>query len=102
MTRYPQAKVLSAETGDIFDGPVHGTGAGEISIGGVPVPVTGVEWTGDQGEGRFWYNNDGYLVRYELVVLGRRLVGTLREPPPLGPDAAPIAPPGESVQEIAL
>ena len=99
---FETAKVLSAESGDIFEGPVHGTGSGNVNIGGIDVPVAGVEWSGDEGDGRFWYSTEGYLVRYEIAVLGRRLIGTLRQPPPIGPDSAPIAPNGGSVREITL
>ena len=102
LSHYDVVRVLSAETGDIWQGPVNPLGTSTISVAGDPVPVTGYEWSPEDGEARFWYSADGYLVRYEITVLGKELVGTLTEPPPLGTDEAPVNPAGNTLQEISL
>lgn len=102
LSDYTYAKILSPETGLILEGPVKTLGAGQVDVAGTQVPVTGWSWTPDQGEGRFWYSNEGYLVRYEVKVMGRNLTGTLTKPPPKGTDDEPLIGTGSGITEVPL
>lgn len=84
------AHILAAETGDVLEGAVASLPSKQIAIAGESVPVVGWSWTPDQGEMRFWYSPEGYLVRYETEIMGRWIVGTLIAPPPKGTDEAPV------------
>jgi hypothetical protein len=84
--RYAHVKVLSAETGDLWEGAVEPLGPSSIPIGGQAVQVDGVAWLSPEGRTEFWYDSEGYLVQYNMRLLGYRVQGKLREPPPPGPD----------------
>ncbi len=90
MERFETLKLLSAETGDIWQGDVSRLGADTVKIGATEIDVSGFSWASPEGPTRFWYDGEGYLVRYEMRVLGVRVEATLREPPPAGPDAFPV------------
>jgi hypothetical protein len=102
LTRYTTAKVLSAETGDIWEGPVERIGPGEVVIDGEGVPVDGVRWTPSEGIATFFYTSDGFLVQYQVKVMGRTLIGTLSDPPPSGVDDAPVTPVTGVIGEVQL
>ena len=86
-----EARVLSAETGDVFQGPVASLGVEELTISGTPVQVTGWSWTNPQGKSTFWYTSDGFLVKYQTQLLGITLDAILHDPPPGGVDDFPVA-----------
>lgn len=86
LDRYEKVKVLSAETGDIWEGTVEPLGAGKVTIGGQSVAVVGWAWNSPEGKSSFWYSDDGWLVRYQTRVLGHALEGVLTQAPPPGPD----------------
>lgn len=87
LDRYTSARILSAETGDIWEGPVEPLGTGSITVAGAPVAVTGWAWTSPEGRSEFWYSEDGWLVKYEMKLLGHTLEAVLHDAPPQGPDA---------------
>jgi hypothetical protein len=89
--RLAEARVLSAETGDVFIGPVASLGVQEITVAGGPVQVTGYQWTSPQGQSSFWYSSDGFLVKYQTQLLGITLDAVLHDAPPGGVDDFPVA-----------
>ena len=96
--KFSTARMLSAETGDVWTQPVERLGPSTITIDGEGVPVEG--WAVDPPQGRvaLWYTTDGVLVRYEYRWMGRVLDATLRDPPPPGIDDAPI--PGHGAEGV--
>lgn len=105
LSRYPEAKVLSAEGGDLWAGTVTRLGPSELVVAGEKVAVEGYTFTPSSGPGSLtsYYTADGYLVQYQLQVLGKELVGTLDAPPPVSADEAPIEQRGGAgITEIAL
>jgi hypothetical protein len=84
--RFTHVNLLSAETGDIWDGAVEPLGVSSFEIAGKRVPVEGVAWLSPEGRTEFWYDSEGYLVQYNMRLLGFRVQGRLRAPPPPGPD----------------
>jgi hypothetical protein len=86
-----EARILSAETGDVQMGTVEPLGVEELKITGTPVQVTGWRWTGPQGVNTFWYSADGFLVKYQTQLLGIVLDAVLHDPPPGGVDDFPVA-----------
>ena len=98
-----EARILSAETGDVLMGTVEPLGVEELSIAGTPVQVSGWRWTGPQGANTFWYNADGFLVKYQTQLLGIVLDAVLHAPPPGGVDDFPVAAgTGRSIEVIDL
>lgn len=91
LDRYTHVKVLSAETGDIWEGPVESLGSSTVEVGSTPVAVDGWAWTSPEGRSTFWYSDDGWLVHYEMRLLGHKLEGILTQAPPPGPDAFPVS-----------
>ncbi|MEZ4239137.1 MAG: DUF6134 family protein [Myxococcota bacterium] len=90
LSHFKEARVLSAETGDVLMGPVEQLGVSEIKIAGQAVQVSGYAWTSAQGRSEFYYSADGFLVRYKTQLLGTDLEATLRQPPPGGVDDFPV------------
>lgn len=102
LLRYDHVKLLSAETGDIWDGAVESLGPAEITIDGKVVPVEGAAWMSPEGRTEFWYNDEGYLVRYRMRLLGFEVQGLLTDAPPPGADefAVPISSPQVNVRDL--
>jgi len=101
--QFDQVRVLSAETGDIYEGPVRRLGESSVSVDGRNLVVEGYAWTsGDGVEGKLWYTADGFLAKYEMEVMGRRLVGVLADPPPAGTDGSPVGGAGSGITEVNL
>jgi len=97
-----EARVLSAESGDVMQGPVKKLGVEELEINGVAVQVAGYEWASPQGTQSFWYSTDGFLVKYQTQLLGVTLDAQLNSPPPGGVDDFPVAAGGASVERVDL
>jgi hypothetical protein len=91
ISRYDSLKVLSSETGDIWEGTVDPLGEDTLTVAGTQVAVRGYAWNSPEGKSKFWYDDEGFLVRYEMRVLGVAVEGVLRTAPPPGPDAFPVA-----------
>ncbi len=102
LDRYTHVKVLSAETGDIWEGPVEALGSGTVEIGVNPVAVEGWAWTSPEGRSTFWYSDDGWLVHYEMRVLGHTVEGVLTQAPPAGPDAFAVSTGNPKVEVLDL
>ena len=100
--RYDNVKVLSAETGDIWEGAVSPIGTKTLTLSGRDVVVDGVSWASPEGRTEFWYNAEGYLVQYNMRLLGFRVEGTLTGPPPPGADEFRVATGSASVEEVSL
>lgn len=95
------ARILSAEAGKILEGPVSSLGAGEVTIGGEQLPVDGWEWQTELGPWRFWYASNGFLVRYEVPLVDRRVTGELLGAAPRGVDEFPVGlPPAIEVEDL--
>lgn len=101
ISRFDAPKILSAETGDIWSGPIERLGPSEVEIDGETVPVDGYAWTPPDGRATFWYTPDGYLAKYEVTVMGKTLQGVLTDPPPKRADDAPIVD-TTTIEEIPL
>lgn len=91
LSQYDTLKVLSSETGEIWEGKVAPLGDSTVDISGRKVAVTGYSWTSPEGKSSFWYDDEGYLVRYEMRVLAVKVEGVLRSPPPAGPDVFAVS-----------
>lgn len=102
LIRFDRAKLLSAETGDVWEGTVTRLGASTVTVAGTVVPVDGLKWVSPQGEATFYYTADGWLVQAESVLLGVKVVGTLTEPPPRSADDEPVVPLDGGISEQPL
>ncbi len=102
LASFTSVKVLSAETGEILEGTVEPLGPSVVRIGTVDVGVQGYVWTTSAGRSTFWYDPDGWLVRYETTILGRAVEGVLKQPPPAGPDSFSVdgGPPGVVSEDL--
>jgi len=106
-TRYPLAhfdelRLLSAETSEVLTGPLDALGASNITLGDRTLQVHGYAWTSPEGRSEFYYSADGFLVRYEIQLLGIALSAVLNKPPPGGVDDFPVRIGSPSIEEIAL
>lgn len=102
LDRFQNIRLLVAETGEVQEGPVKTLGTSEVKVAGKPVPVIGYEWDSPEGKSRFYYSDDGYLVRYEMRLLGLVAAGTLATAPPGGIDDFPVALGRAAVEVIDL
>lgn len=91
ISHFPEARILSAETGEVLLGPVQSLGVSEIKVKNMPVQVSGYAWSTPQGRSEFYYSPDGFLVRYRTQMLGAEIEATLRDAPPGGVDDFPVA-----------
>lgn len=96
LDRYEEVRLLSAETGDVFTVSVERLGPSTVDLGGTKVLVTGYALEGGPGTTKLFYSASGYLVRHETRVLGKSVVATLTEAPPVSPDDAPV------VQDVSI
>lgn len=97
-----RAKILSAITGEVMDGPVSRLGPKELTIAGTAVPVDGIAWTSPEGRSEFWFSPEGYLVKYDTQAMGLTLSGVLTAPPPGGVDDFPVAAGRPTVEILPL
>jgi hypothetical protein len=96
------ARVLSAETGDIWEGKVEKIGEKSLSIAGSEVRVEGVAWLSPEGRTELWYSSDGYLVQYRMRVYGYEVEALLTSPPPPGVDEFAVPIRGGRVEVVEL
>lgn len=106
-TRFPLAhfdtvRVLSAESGEVVTGSVKSLGQSDLTVGGEKVPVTGWQVDSQQGRSVFWYSSEGYLVRYEMTMLGIPMSAELAKAPPGGSDDFPVAAGSPKIEEQDL
>jgi hypothetical protein len=102
LSHFQAAKILSAETGEVLEGPVQALGVSEIRVKNTPIQVSGYAWTSPQGRSEFYYSADGFLVRYKTQLVGVELEATLRDPPPGGVDDFPVATARPTVDAVDL
>jgi len=107
LSRFTEARILFAETGDVQPGTVEPLGPSEVVIDGQAVPVEGYTWrTSPPADARFsytaYYTAEGWLVRFESKVMGQEIAGTLVEPPPKGPDSEPVDVFGPGLETVEL
>jgi hypothetical protein len=102
LSRFEKVRLLSAETGDIWEGAVRDLGASEVRVADQNIPVQGYAWDGPQGTSKFYYSDEGYLVRYHMKMSGFGMEGVLAGPPPGGIDEFSVAVGRASVEEIDL
>ncbi len=106
-TRFPLAhfqtvRILSAESGDVVTGTVSQLGQSDLTVGGEKIPVTGFQVDSPQGKSVFWYSSEGYLVRYELTMLGIPMSAELSKAPPGGMDDFPVGIGSPKIEEQNL
>lgn len=80
------ARILTAESGKIEEGPIAPLGTERLQVGGEELEVEGYEWTTAQGTYRFWYAENGFLVRYSSPLMGLDVEAELLGPAPRGID----------------
>jgi hypothetical protein len=102
LAHFRQARVLSAETGEVLVGPVESLGVSEIKVKNQAIQVTGYAWTSTTGRSEFYYSADGYLVKYKTQLVGVELEAILKDPPPGGVDDFPVATARPKVEVIDL
>ncbi len=102
LTALQSAQLMSVETGEVITGDVKNLGTSEVDVGGTPMAVNGVAWESSTGPSTFYYTSDGVLVRYEIDVMGKSLVATLREAPPPGVDDRPVPTGASGITEVEL
>jgi hypothetical protein len=90
LSHFKEARVLSAETGEVLIGPVEQLGVSEVRVKTQPIQVSGYAWTSPQGRSEFYYSADGFLVKYKTQLMGVDLEAVLRDPPPGGVDDFPV------------
>lgn len=67
------ARILDAASGAIVEGPVVALGPTELTLSGEPMWVEGWEWQTPEGPWRLWYAWNGFVVRFEGPVGGKRV-----------------------------
>ena len=88
-----EARVLSAERGDVQVGPVRAIEGHDVALGGGgTVSVQGVSWTGPAGLTELHYASGGFLVKFRRPMFGAVIEGTLQGRPPGGVDDFPLMP----------
>jgi len=100
--RLEHAKVLSVETGDLYQGAVEQLGNKTFTLQGTEVVCRGVAWASPEGRVELWYDANGWLVHQASRISGYRLEATLSAPPPKGPDnfRVSIASPRIDVEDL--
>ncbi len=95
-------QLLSAETGDVWQGEVTAVEGKVVKLGKRRVAVQGLQWRSPEGPATFYYDAEGVLVRYEMRLMGLSIQASLTHAPPKGPDtfAVPIGSP--TVDELPL
>lgn len=89
--RYDSVRVLSAETGRIWQSKVKRLGPSEMTVDGTTLVVEGVALDPPEGRMLLYYSAEGVPVRVEYYVEGRELLAELKAAPPAGPDEHPVA-----------
>jgi len=102
LTHYDELRLLSAETGEVLSGPLEQLGTSNLTIGGRSTQVHGYVWTSPQGKSEFYYSADGFLVRYEIQLLGITMTAVLNHAPPGGVDDFPVRVGAPAIEEINL
>ncbi|MEQ1502089.1 MAG: DUF6134 family protein [Myxococcota bacterium] len=91
LSHFTEARILSAESGEVLTGPVQSLGVSELKIANQSIQVSGYAWTSPQGKSEFYYSADGFLVKYKTQLLGVEMEAVLHNAPPGGVDDFPVA-----------
>jgi len=102
LSRFDEARILATESGDVLRGPVEKLGVSEVVIGPMQVQVSGYAWSSPSGRSEFYFSTDGFLVKYQVQLLGVSLDAVLASPPPGGVDDFPVAARGPIIEAIDL
>ncbi|MCA9490192.1 MAG: hypothetical protein KC621_09715 [Myxococcales bacterium] len=86
LAQFVQVRILDDATGKVEDGAVVALGPSDVRLGGEDLWVETFEWLSPHGSWRFYYATNGFLVRWEAPLEGRRVVATLIGPAPRGVD----------------
>ncbi|MED5373814.1 MAG: DUF6134 family protein [Myxococcota bacterium] len=90
-----QLELLSAETGQVLNGPLQQLDPETLEIGGQPIAAQHYLWSPSSGPVHLYYADSGVLLRSTLTLAGQTLELSLDAPPPartldtqllLGPD----------------
>lgn len=100
--RYEQVRILSAETGEVTVGPVTDLGMKEIDAGKSKVQVHGYSWAAPMGKSTFWFSTEGFLVAYDMNILGIQVEARLMHAPPPGIDDFAVGYGPPAIEEIRL
>jgi len=100
--RFQEVRILSAETGEVLTGPVEDLGLRDLSIGGETVQAHGYGWDAPVGKAVFWFSADGFLVEYDMALLGIQMKAVMKQPPPPGIDDFPVYVGAPEIEEIQL
>lgn len=87
---YERVRLLISESGDVIEGVVKRLGSTTIKLGEESIVTTGLVLESAQGRSTFFYSADGYLVRFEIWLMGYAIKGLLTAPPPGGVDDFPV------------
>lgn len=90
LSHFEEARILSAETGEVLTGGITQLGTKELDVAGDSVLCNGYAWDSPQGRSEFFYSADGFLVRYTTQMLGIQMEANLSHPPPGGVDDFPV------------
>jgi hypothetical protein len=77
ISKLSEARVLVDFVGRTATGPVIPLGPSDLVIGGETLTVEGYEWRSDLGSMRFWYAANGFLVKYQLPLVGQEVTATM-------------------------
>jgi hypothetical protein len=103
ISRYETARLLNAETAEILEGTVSRLGPSDLIIEGQQVHVEEYMWEpAGKPASYYYYTADGFLVKYETTMAGRKVTAMLQSPPPDGIDDAPVPMDGGLIQEVEL
>ncbi len=102
LSRYDQVRILSAETGDVMLGEIADLGSKELQVAGQAMQVHGYSWDSPEGKSTFWFSADGWLVNYNIALMGVQLSAKLSSPPPPGVDDFAVRVGSPAIEEIPL
>lgn len=102
LNRFDKVRILSAETGEVLVGPVEDLGMKDIQAGNATVQTHGYAWNAPTGKSTFWFTAEGFLVAYDMNVLGVQIDAKLMHAPPAGADDFPVGYGRPNIEEIPL
>jgi len=94
------ARILLAETGKIEEGAVRRVGTQRVMV--VDEEVEVLEWSTSEGPYRLWYAPNGWLVRWEVPLMGLRVQGVLQGEAPRATDEFPVGDPVGTIEVFNL
>lgn len=77
-----QLRILSAETGEVLEGPLEALGPSTIGVGPDEVEILRFRFTPPEGSMTLAYTHEGWLVAYDYGILGLLVGARLEKLPP--------------------